>query len=208
MKQYREFCYMKKYSTSSPNILTIKYLRALSLLFAGLFLASAIPSHAQVIEKSKRFNSIMINGQMKDNYYFLRKLAGRVSKGRLLLILFGDPEDKTVQDFKVKATNMLKSLSGTGEETALLHIDTQFYKEAPARIFFENNPNDFKEPSVLLYVDVLQTTYHTDLSDYGVRRMESHLVIFGHEFMGWMNRGETETQPKQQELKALIGSSK
>jgi|GEM_PF-3167032 len=135
-------------------------------------------------EKIKRFQSVTLNGQVEDEAKVLTHVAYRYSQKRNCLVLFGDPSDPKVKAFRTKATEIFKYMARQGHNMALLHIDSTVYKNGPNDML-EDDDDVYRSPSSLIYCDGLQMSYHPIFSDEEIDVIESFMVRYEHELMGW-----------------------
>ncbi len=172
------------------KVLTFNALRHTVVIIA-LAAASCGAAFAEQIadEKTKRFQSFTLNGQLADTGRTLHRLASGFSKDRVCLVLFGDPNKKAVNDFRKKATTMLKGLSDMGHSTALLHIDTSFYMDGPKDIFHKTGKT-FSAPSTLIYIDAFQGTYQSSLTEMNMGDLRALVLKLEREFMDWAEDSE------------------
>jgi len=151
-------------------------------------------------EKIKRFQSVTLNGQVKDKPYLLKKVAARYSNDRLCLVIFGDPDDERVTRFRTKSTEMLKRFAAMGYNMALLHVDTSVYKEGPKDFLFEEELV-YASPSAVMYVDGFQATYHEEIDDNEVEVIHLHMYKLNAKLMGWKDKF-LELQSSERDLEA------
>ena len=138
-------------------------------------------------EKIKRYQSLTLNGQVKDDAKILTHVAYRFSRGRNCLVLFGDSTDERVQKVRSKAVETLKYMAKVGHDVALMHIDTSVYEIGPENML-ETDEKAYFAPSFLVYCDGLQMTYHTNFSMEELEVIEGAMIRYEHELMGWADR--------------------
>lgn len=174
-----------KTTIETPNFLFSRLILASLHFAAGLSLLAVETAFKD--EKTKRYQSVTLNGQVKDDAKILAHVAYRFSKGRNCLVMFGDSSSLQVLNVRRKAVEKLKYMARVGHDVALLHVDTSVYKAGPENML-ETNGKPYSSPSFLVYCDGLQMTYHTVFSEEELDVIEGAIVINESELMGWVEK--------------------